>query len=241
MAVPGIPLPPPTGTRRRPAPEALAAESAALPERADVWWRPLLDERALRAYARRWTLSTVVHVVWFLTPGLVLLAIEPLTFPLALVCAGFAWVVPELYASRGAKVARPRPTDAGPGAERHALGMLGDLIGHQGRERYARTGLVLERGTLGVWLIGDAGALLVRERGRSVHCFCVRVPHRSLPRGDRAAHLLLALRADERAFATVANRAFAGARWRVRRRLPARMRPALDDATHLARRRSRDG
>jgi hypothetical protein len=48
-----------------------------------------------------------------------------------------------------------------------------------------------------------------------------------LPSGDRVAHLLLALRADERGFATVANLAFAGARWRVRRRLDPAMRPAL--------------
>jgi hypothetical protein len=61
-----------------------------------------------------------------------------------------------------------------------------------------------------------------------VHCFCVRVPEAGLPRADRVAHLLLALRADERGFATLANCAFAGARWRVRRRLPAHMRPALD-------------
>ena len=48
-----------------------------------------------------------------------------------------------------------------------------------------------------------------------------------LPSADRIAHLLLALRADETGFATVANHAFAGARWRVRRRLPREMRPAL--------------
>jgi hypothetical protein len=61
-----------------------------------------------------------------------------------------------------------------------------------------------------------------------VLCYCVRVPEPTLPRGDRVAHLLLALRADEQGFATVANLAFAGARWRVRRRLAAPMRPALD-------------
>ena len=49
-----------------------------------------------------------------------------------------------------------------------------------------------------------------------------------LPSGDRVAHLLLALRSDEEGFATVANLAFSGARWRVRRRLPRRQRVALD-------------
>jgi hypothetical protein len=51
-----------------------------------------------------------------------------------------------------------------------------------------------------------------------------------LPSGDRIAHLLLALRADEQGFATVANLTFAGARWRLRRRLAAPLRPALDAA-----------
>jgi hypothetical protein len=83
----------------------------------------------------------------------------------------------------------------------------------------------MERGALGVWLVGEAGALLVR--GRRVHCWCVRVPDATLPSSDRIAHLLLALREDEEGFATVANHAFAGARWRVRRRLPKSQRPAL--------------
>jgi hypothetical protein len=53
---------------------------------------------------------------------------------------------------------------------------------------------------------------------------------RELPSGDRIAHLLLALRADEQGFATVANLAFSGARWRLRRRVAAPMRPAIDVA-----------
>jgi hypothetical protein len=51
-----------------------------------------------------------------------------------------------------------------------------------------------------------------------------------LPAADRTAHLLLALRADEIGFATVANLAFSGARWRLRRRLNAPSREALDAA-----------
>ena len=90
---------------------------------------------------------------------------------------------------------------------------------------------MLERGALGVWLVGEAGALLVR--GRRVHCWCVRATDPSLPSGDRIAHLLLALRADEAGFATVANHAFAGARWRVRRRLPEARRARRCDAADL--------
>jgi hypothetical protein len=62
------------------------------------------------------------------------------------------------------------------------------------------------------------------------------VDERELPPSDRIAHLLLALRADEQGFAPVANLAFAGARWRVRRRLARPMRPALDAAGFAARR-----
>ena len=51
-----------------------------------------------------------------------------------------------------------------------------------------------------------------------------------LPSSDRIAHLLLALRTDETGFVTVANLAFSGAGWRVRRRLRAGGRPALDAA-----------
>jgi hypothetical protein len=148
-----------------------------------------------------------------------------------LILVGHAWAIAELYANRGAKVVKPRAR-MGDSEERVALGLLGDLVGHEARDLHARTGLVMERGALGVWLVGEAGALLVR--GRRVHCWCVRVPEPSLPSSDRIAHLLLALREDEEGFATVANHAFAGARWRVRRRLPRAQRPALDAAAKRA-------
>ncbi|MGH2839256.1 MAG: hypothetical protein ACRDKY_00345, partial [Solirubrobacteraceae bacterium] len=94
------------------------------------------------------------------------------------------------------------------------------------------TGLVLEPGRLGTWLVGEAGALLIPAHGRRVYCYCVKVDGRmdgasELPSGDRIAHLLLALRTDEQGFATVANLSFAGARWRLRRRMRREMRPAL--------------
>jgi hypothetical protein len=63
----------------------------------------------------------------------------------------------------------------------------------------------------------------------------VRTTDPELPPSDRIAHLLLALREDEEGFATVANHAFAGAPWRVRRRMPVGMRPALDAAREAAR------
>ena len=207
-----------------------------LPEVAGVYWRPRVDERRLRTTARLWTLTTVAHSVPFLGAGGLLLALEPLSFPVGLIAAVHAWAIPELYAKRGANVVRPRRS-AGDAAERTALELLYDLVGHDARELHARTGLVPERGALGVWLVGEAGALLVRPGGRRVHCYCVRVEDPGLPKADRIAHLLLALREDERGFATVANCAFSGARWRVRRRLLEAMRPALDAAGEPARAR----
>jgi hypothetical protein len=150
---------------------------------------------------------------------------QPLVFPVALAALAHAWVIPLLYAQRGANVVRPRPR-AGEGPERVALGLLGDLVGHDARELHARSGLVPEPGRLGTWLVGEAGALLLD--GRRVWCWCVKATGEDLPSSDRIAHLLLALRTDEEGFATVANLAFSGARWRVRRRLQPQQRAALD-------------
>jgi len=195
-----------------------------LPETAAVPWRPRMDAGRLRLISRSWTVSTVVQAVPMLATAVLLLFLDPVTIPVGLILLVHAWAIPELYANRGAKVVKPRAR-LGEAEERTALGLLGDLVGHEARELHARTGLVMERGALGVWLVGEAGALLVR--GRRVHCWCVRVPDATLPSSDRIAHLLLALREDEEGFATVANHAFAGARWRVRRRLPKSQRPAL--------------
>ncbi len=115
------------------------------------------------------------------------------------------------------------------------MGLLGDLLADRARELRTRTGLVLERGQLGVWLLGEAGALLVRPGGRRVHCYCVKVTDPELPPSDRTAHLLLALREDEAGFATVANLAFAGAPWRLRRRVPPTVRDGLAVAVREAR------
>jgi hypothetical protein len=206
-----------------------------LPEVAGVGWRPRADASRLERRGRTWTLTTIAHTLPLVAAAVLLFAIEPLSAPVGLILLAHAWAIPELYARRGALVVKPRTrTVAGP--EAVALGLLGDLVGHDARELLARSGLVLERGRLGVWLVGEAGALLVRSGGRRVDCWCVRVPAPGLPSSDRIAHLLLALREDEAGFATVANLAFSGARWRVRRRLPVRQRTALDAAGRAARR-----
>jgi hypothetical protein len=200
-----------------------------LPETAAVHWRPPMDARRVRRRGQLWTLTTAAHVIPFVAAGILLAVIQPLAAAVSFASFAHAWIIPMLYAARGANVLRPRGR-TGAGAERTALGLLGDLVGHDARELHARTGLVVERGELGVWVVGEAGAVLLTERGRRATCFCVRVTDPDLPSADRIAHLLLALRADEVGFATVANMAFSGARWRVRRRLPAAMRPALDVA-----------
>jgi len=207
-----------------------------LPELAAVHWRPRADARRLDRTSMLWTATTVAHVVPFIAAGIVLFVVQPLALPVSLASFAHAWVIPELYAQRGANVVRPKASRAPRDAEARSVGLLGDLVGHEARALHARTGLVLERGRLGVWLVGPAGALLVRMGGRRVVCYCVGVNDPALPSGDRIAHLLLALRADEEGFATVANLAFSGARWRVRRRLAAAMRPALDAGAAAARR-----
>jgi hypothetical protein len=201
----------------------------ALPELARVPWRKRETAKSLRTRGRLWTLTTAAHVVPFVVVAVVLFLIEPLSAPVAAISLAQAWVIPKLYAARGANTVQPkgpRHEDAEPVAQ----GLLGDLLDHDARELQRETGLALEPGELGTWLVGEKGALLVVPGGKMVHCFCVGADSADLPPSDRIAHLLLALRTDESGFATVANHAFAGAPWRVSRRLGKRMRPALKAA-----------
>ena len=203
------------------------ANGTVLPELASVYWRPRATAQRLRQRDRSWTLTTVAHVVPFVLVAIVMVAIEPLAFPVSLAAIAHAWLIPMLYARRGANVMLPRAR-AADGPEAVALGLLGDLLNHDARELHARTGLVVEQGRLGTWVVGEQGALLAS--GRRVSCWCVKATDPELPSSDRIAHLLLALRTDEEGFATVANLAFSGARWRVRPRLLKHQRGALDAA-----------
>lgn len=184
-------------------------------------------------------------VILFAVPGLALLAIEPWTFPVALLCFAHAWAVPGLQARRGARSVVPIGSGSAgvgnpDGPERVALGLLADLVGRRDLELLRASGMALYRGRLGAWLVGERGAILVRPgRGRSrrrAFCWCVRVGDGDdLPAADRVAHLLLALREDEEGFATVANNGFSGAAWRIRRHLGTGGRVALDAACALTR------
>jgi hypothetical protein len=206
------------------------ASAARLPELSTVSWRPLVDAAYLRRQGRLWTLSMACHVVPFLGIGVGLLLLNLLAAPVAIVALLHVWIIPELYALRGANVVRQRRETSAP--ESIAQGFLGDLLNHDARELQRTTGLAMERGELGTWLVGQAGALLISNR--RVYCFCVKATDKNLPPSDRIAHLLLALRTDERGFATVANLAFAGAPWRVRRRLDPEMRDALDAGRRIS-------
>ena len=158
-----------------------------------MWWREDATERTLRRDERLWTAWTVATVVTFSAPAGLLVALEPLLFPVALICLAHAWAIPMLYARRGARSVVPigseRSADRAPGrdpeAQRVALGLLGDLVGHEARELVAETGLVLERGRLGAWLIGEQGVFLVRSRGRRVDSWCVRIARAGRASGRR--------------------------------------------------------
>jgi hypothetical protein len=209
------------------------ATGQALPELAAVPWRQPADAGWLRRWGRIWHAWTLLYTVPFVAAAVAMVWLDPIAAPVAFAALAHAWIIPELYAFRGASVVRPKTRGEAPG-ESAAQGLLGDLLGHDERELQRATGLALERAGLGVWLVGEGGALLMTPDGRRVHCFCVAATDAELPPSDRIAHLLLALRMDEVGFATVANHAFAGAPWRVRRRLPERMRPALDAARRAA-------
>jgi hypothetical protein len=202
-------------------PPGVLAEAAAMP------WRRRASARSLRREGRIWTLWSVGILLTFGLPAALLVWIEPLAAPVAAIFLGHGIAVLHLQARRGARGVKPLD-GARTAPQRTALGLLGDLLGHDARGLLERTGLALQRGRLGAWLVGQEGAILLRPGGRRVHCFCVRVGEAGdLPPGDRVAHLLLALREDEEGFATVANRNFSGATWRVRAELPKGARPAL--------------
>ncbi|MFN2612104.1 MAG: hypothetical protein ABR536_01885 [Solirubrobacterales bacterium] len=215
----------------------LLAETEAMP------WRQRASQAALRREGRIWTLWTAGIAITFGAPAAALIWIEPLAAPAAAIFLAHAFAITHLQARRGARAIVPIGSPGSAAnreradgrAEGAALGLLGDLVGHSERELLGETGLALQRGELGVWLIGEQGALLVRRGGRRVDCWCVRVGKAGdLPAGDRVAHLLLALREDELGFATVANRNFSGSWRRVRRRLEPKARKALDAARRLA-------
>lgn len=215
-------------------PAALPGEG--LVEARRLHWRERAGESTLRRDGRRWTLWTASVLVAFGAPAALVVALDVWLFPIALLLLTHAVLICRLQAGRAVSSVVPLGS-ARAGPEEVAVGLLGDLLGHAERDLLRRSGLTLQRGRLGVWLLGERGALLLRPGGRRIFSFCVRVAEsEDLPVGDHVAHLLLALREDEEGFATVANLGFSGAPWRCRMRMPAPQRPALDEARAAARR-----
>src|SRR3954463_6059753 len=116
-----------------------AAERAALPEVASVPWRKRVDDRSLVVRKRLWTLTMVAHSVPFVAAAIGLFLLNPVTAPLGAILLAKAYIIPALYARRGANVLRGRgrgkTTDD---AELRALGLLGDLVGHDARDLATR-------------------------------------------------------------------------------------------------------
>src|SRR4051794_36882068 len=111
-----------------------------LPELAAVHWRPRVDARRLRRTDALWTGTTVAHVVPFVAAAAALVVVQPLAAPVSLASLAHAWVIPELYAQRGANVVRvggSRFSRAPEEAETRSVGLLGDLVGHEARALHA--------------------------------------------------------------------------------------------------------
>ena len=85
----------------------LQADSA-LPELAAVPWRQPTDARWLRRWGRIWHAWTLLYTVPFIAAAAGMMWLEPLSAPVALAALAHAWIIPELYAARGATVATPK-------------------------------------------------------------------------------------------------------------------------------------
>src|SRR4051812_33457366 len=141
--------------------EAVLAEAAAMP------WRRRTSEQSLRREGRIWTLWSIGILVTFGLPAALLIWIEPLAAPVSAIFLGHGLAVLHLQARRGARGVKPLTNASGP-AEATALGLVGDLVGHDARDLLGQTGLASQPGRLGSWLVGQEGAILVRPGGHRV-------------------------------------------------------------------------
>ena len=215
----------------------VAAKPQALPELATVPWRARTDARWLRRWQRVWHAWTLLYTVPFLAAAAGMLWLDPITAPVAFVAVAHAWIIPELYASRGATVAAPEGAAPRAVPSRWRRDCSATCSATTSASSSAATGLALERGELGVWLVGEVGALLVTPGGRRVHCFCVRADRRASCRRPTASRTCCSRcawtrRASPR-WPTTPSPAPPGG---CAGACPARMRPALDEGRRAARR-----
>src|ERR687885_1985223 len=101
------------------------ATEAVLPELASVPWRERASDATLVRRGHWWTAYTIGHVVPFVAAAAVLMMLNPIALPVSLACFAHAWIIPELYAFRGANVVR-RKRAKDERAEQVAQGLLGD-------------------------------------------------------------------------------------------------------------------
>src|SRR5512138_519051 len=118
-------------------------EAGVLAEAAAMPWRRRASERSLAREGRTWTLWSVGVVITFGLPAALLIWIQPLAFPVSAIFLGHGIAVLHLQARRGARGVKPMGK-AATQPERRALGLLGDLVGHDAREVLSETGLALE-------------------------------------------------------------------------------------------------
>ena len=211
---------------RDPAPPDRGRVSAeAPPETAAVHWRPRRwTRRGCALYARSWTVDDGrPGRADAARPPSLLLSLDPLTVAVGVILLAHAWAIPELYANRGAKVVKPRPRAARPAGARPRSACSATSSATRRASCTRAPGWCSSAGALGVWLVGEAGALLVRGAAACTAgaCACrtraaVRRPHRAPAARAARGRAGLRDRGQPR---------LRGARWRVRRRLPKRDAP----------------
>ena len=188
-------------------------------------------------------------MVTFGAPTAALVAIEPLAAPAGAIFLAHGLAVLHIQAGRGARgrwfrsgaiaARRRRPAPSG-ARSRPALGLLGDLVGHQERELLARDGpgaAARAAGRLAGRRGGGADGPARRARGWTAGA-CGWRARRAARRAigwPTCCWRCARTSGDLRRSPTSTSRARA---WRVRMRLPQRSRPALDAARRIARGRA---
>ena len=84
----------------------MAAGAGALPELEGVAWRRRADARSLLLRERISAAYTTLYVTPLIVVAAGMVWLEPFLFPVSALALVHAWVIPELFANRGAGVVR---------------------------------------------------------------------------------------------------------------------------------------